>query len=180
MNDQALGLYRKACGLKAPLVLECDGASRCASTSFLRTFDCPFVLIGRDPRSDFVLDISTVSRRHVFLHAIAGRLLVIDLQSRTKVYWEGEEAPRDAVGSNPASSSRLVRTAFAKRWAMPVRIRTAHYLPSSHPRNNSKPKPFPCPGPRSSCRSGQANPNRSGRWQGSSPWWAAPKIVNSS
>ena len=56
MNDQALELYRKACGLKAPLVLECDGASRCALTSFFRTFDCPFVLIGRDPRSDFVLE----------------------------------------------------------------------------------------------------------------------------
>jgi pSer/pThr/pTyr-binding forkhead associated (FHA) protein len=101
MNDQALGLYRKACGLRAPLVLECDGASRSASTSFLRTFDWPFVLIGRDPRSDFVLDISTVSRRHVFLHAIAGRLLVIDLQSRTKVYWEGEESPRERGWLDP-------------------------------------------------------------------------------
>lgn len=147
MNDQALGLYRKACGLKAPLVLECDGASRSASTSFLRTFDCPFVLIGRDPRSDFVLDISTVSRRHVFLHAIAGRLLVIDLQSRTKVYWEGEESPGTAVGLIPASSSRLARTAFAKAWAMPVRIWTVHYLPSWLPRNRSEPKPLQCPGP---------------------------------
>jgi pSer/pThr/pTyr-binding forkhead associated (FHA) protein len=101
MNDQALELYRKACGLNAPLVLECDGASRSASTSFLRTFDCPFVLIGRDPRSDFVLDISTVSRRHVFLHAIGGRLLVIDLQSRTKVYWEGEDSARDRGWLDP-------------------------------------------------------------------------------
>ncbi len=92
MNEQALELYRKACGLSAPLVLECEGSSRSATTSDKRSFKLPFVLVGRDPRSDLVLNHAKVSRRHAFLHAIAGRLYVIDLQSRTKVFWEGEEA----------------------------------------------------------------------------------------
>ena len=61
------------------------------SASVTRAFDCPFVLIGRDPRSDLVLDDAQISRRHVFVQAVAGRILVVDLQSRTKVFWEGEE-----------------------------------------------------------------------------------------
>jgi pSer/pThr/pTyr-binding forkhead associated (FHA) protein len=101
MSDQGLELYRKACGLSSPLVLECDGPSQSAVTSFRRSFESPSLLIGRDPRSDLVLENNAVSRRHVFLQAIAGRLLVIDLQSRTKVYWEGEETPRDRGWLDP-------------------------------------------------------------------------------
>jgi pSer/pThr/pTyr-binding forkhead associated (FHA) protein len=101
MSDQSLELYRKACGLTDPLVLECDSPSQSAVTSFCRSFECPSLLIGRDPRSDLVLENKAVSRRHVFMQAVAGRLLVIDLQSRTKVYWEGEETPRDRGWLDP-------------------------------------------------------------------------------
>jgi len=94
MNEQALERFRKACGLSAPLVLECEDPSRSATASADRTFDCPFVLVGRHPRSELLLEDGQVSRRHAFLQAIAGRILVTDLQSRGKVYWEGEEAPR--------------------------------------------------------------------------------------
>ena len=95
MNEQALELYRKACGLSAPLVLECENTSRSTAKSANYSFKFPFVLVGRDPRSDLVLDHTTVSRRHAFLQVIAGRLLVIDLQSRTKVYWDGEEVSHE-------------------------------------------------------------------------------------
>jgi pSer/pThr/pTyr-binding forkhead associated (FHA) protein len=101
MSDQSLELYRKACGLSAPLVLECDGPSQSAASPFRRSFACPSVLIGRDPRSDLVLENNAVSRRHVFLQVLAGRLLVIDLQSRTKVYWDREEIPRDRGWLDP-------------------------------------------------------------------------------
>jgi len=94
MNEQALERFRKACGLNAPLVLECEGPSQSAATSAHRSFDYPFVLVGRHPRSDLFLENPQVSRRHTLLQAIAGRILVTDLHSRTKVFWEGEEAPR--------------------------------------------------------------------------------------
>ncbi len=68
--------------------------SRAAAPSVGRLFDCPFVLLGRHPRSDLILEDGRVSRRHAFFQAIAGRILVTDLQSRSKVYWEGEETPR--------------------------------------------------------------------------------------
>ena len=88
-HEPALELFRKACGLYAPLTLEFGESGQ--ST---QTFDCPFVLIGRDSRSDLVLDDSEVSRRHAFLQAIEeGRIYVVDLNSRTKVSWEGQETP---------------------------------------------------------------------------------------
>jgi pSer/pThr/pTyr-binding forkhead associated (FHA) protein len=54
----------------------------------------PFALVGRDPQVDMVVRDAQVSRRHAFLHAIAARVFVVDLNSRTKVYWEGEDTPR--------------------------------------------------------------------------------------
>ena len=101
MNDQALEHYRKACGMHVPLVLECEGPSRSAAAAFRRSFNCPFVLIGRDPRSDLALEDKALSRRHAFIQAIAGRLLVIDLQSRTKVYWDGDETPKERGWLDP-------------------------------------------------------------------------------
>ncbi len=94
MYEQALEWFRKACGLNAPLVLKCEGASQSGTGFTERLLRTPFVLIGRDPGADLVLDDAQVSRRHAFLHAVSGRILVTDLDSRTKVYWEGEEAPR--------------------------------------------------------------------------------------
>src|ERR1017187_123604 len=94
MNEPALELFRKACGLSAPLALEWEEAGGSTVASAPRCFDSPFVLVGRNPRSDLILDDKTVSRRHALLQAVAGRVFVIDLQSRSKVYWEGEEAPR--------------------------------------------------------------------------------------
>ncbi len=92
MNEQALELFRRACGLNAPLSLDCEGPNGSSATTSL--FDSPFVLIGRHPRSDLILDDDQVSRRHAILQVVAGQLFVFDLQSRTKIYWDGEEAPR--------------------------------------------------------------------------------------
>jgi len=107
MNEQALERFRKACGLSAPLVLECEGPSQPAAASVDRSFDAPFVLVGRHPRSDLFLDDRQVSRRHTFLQAIAGRILVTDLQSRTKVFWDGEEAPRSQGWLEPEEFIRV-------------------------------------------------------------------------
>ena len=94
MNEPALELFRKACGLSGPLALELEEAGGSTAGSAVRQFDSPFVLIGGHPRSDLILENDQISRRHAFLQAVAGRILVVDHHSRTKVYWEGEEAPR--------------------------------------------------------------------------------------
>jgi pSer/pThr/pTyr-binding forkhead associated (FHA) protein len=94
MNEQPLEWFRRACGLSAPLVLECEDPSSSVLACVERSFDLPFILVGRHPGSDLFLDNRQVSRRHAFLQAVAGRVFVIDLQSRTKLYWEGEESPQ--------------------------------------------------------------------------------------
>jgi pSer/pThr/pTyr-binding forkhead associated (FHA) protein len=93
-RESALALFRDACGLSAPLALECRAASGSAVASVTHAFECPFALIGRDRKSDLILDHAEISRRHTFVQAVAGHVLVFDLQSRTKVFWEGEDAPR--------------------------------------------------------------------------------------
>ena len=60
----------------APLALEFEEAEPIDGGFGCSSFDSPFVLIGRDPRSDLVLENAQVSRRHAFLQAIAGRILV--------------------------------------------------------------------------------------------------------
>jgi len=107
MNEQALERFRNACGLSAPLALECEGPSQSSESSVDRSFDCPFVLVGRHPRSDLRLDDRQISRRHTFLQAIAGRILVTDLESRTKVFWNGEEAARSQCWLEPEEFIRV-------------------------------------------------------------------------
>ena len=46
------------------------------------TFPQPFAVIGRDPRVDVHLEDQQVSRRHVYLQAVAGWLFSVNLESR--------------------------------------------------------------------------------------------------
>jgi pSer/pThr/pTyr-binding forkhead associated (FHA) protein len=93
-HESARALFRSASGLSIPLALECREVNGSAAASVTHAFDFPFVLIGRDRRSDLSLDRPEISRRHAFLLSVAGRILVVDLESRTKISWDGEEAPR--------------------------------------------------------------------------------------
>jgi pSer/pThr/pTyr-binding forkhead associated (FHA) protein len=99
--ESALELFRNACGLTAPLVLEWAQTGQGAITSSARAFAFPFVLMGRDEKADLVLDSGQTSRRHAFLQVIGGRSYVVDLESRTKVLWEGEETPRSQGWLDP-------------------------------------------------------------------------------
>jgi pSer/pThr/pTyr-binding forkhead associated (FHA) protein len=94
MPESPLEFFRRACGLSKPLSLECEALGEPDVGPTQHRFDGPFVLIGRDPRSDLVLNHPQVSRRHAFFQAIAGRVFCIDLESRTNLYWEGESNPR--------------------------------------------------------------------------------------
>ena len=50
----------------------------------------PFVILGRDPQADIVVDDPNVSRRHAYIQVIAGRAFCMDLGSRTGLNWGSE------------------------------------------------------------------------------------------
>jgi pSer/pThr/pTyr-binding forkhead associated (FHA) protein len=79
--------FLTACGLADPLQLVVESQS--AEGGELRLLHQPFALIGRDPRSDLVLDHVRVSRRHVYFQVIEGRAFWVDLESRTGTRVDG-------------------------------------------------------------------------------------------
>ncbi len=56
-------------------------------------FDQPFVLIGRSPDCDLTLQDEEVSFRHAYLQRIFGRVLCVDLASRTGTIWPNGPRP---------------------------------------------------------------------------------------
>jgi pSer/pThr/pTyr-binding forkhead associated (FHA) protein len=84
-------LFLASCGLSGPLRLDLEEPRGNDS----RVFEVPFVVAGGDPGTDLVVDDPTVSRRQVYLQAIAGRVFYVDLGSRI----EGDrEHERDRRG----------------------------------------------------------------------------------
>jgi pSer/pThr/pTyr-binding forkhead associated (FHA) protein len=73
--------FSNACGVKdaLPLTIEVPGSKEVE----LRRFRQPYVVIGRDPRADMLLDDPQVSRRHVYLQVVGGWAFWMDLESRT-------------------------------------------------------------------------------------------------
>ena len=82
MNRYSMEPFLEACGVQGPLVVEAVYRGR--STPIRRTFHQPFVLIGRDRKSDFCLLDRDVKRRHAFVQVVAGRTLHIDLRRRPR------------------------------------------------------------------------------------------------
>ncbi len=80
-----MDLFLEACGARGPLHLSVEYQGRAEST--LRVLEQPFALIGRDPKADIVLKEGQVSRHHVYLQCLGGRLFCIDLESRTGTHW---------------------------------------------------------------------------------------------
>jgi pSer/pThr/pTyr-binding forkhead associated (FHA) protein len=81
VNDATLELFLAACGSSEPLRV--GVGQRDEMLSEARTFRQPFLVIGRRPESDLVLDHWQVSRRHAYLQLIEGRFYCVDLGSRT-------------------------------------------------------------------------------------------------
>ena len=73
--------FLTACGVEESLQLVVESQS--GHEGELRLLQQPFAVIGRDSRSDVVLDHPQVSRRHVYLQVIEGRAFWVDLESRT-------------------------------------------------------------------------------------------------
>ncbi len=79
-----MNLLMQACGITAPLRLDVQQPG--ASHTQRMAFDLPFVLIGRDPRSDLYCPHREVSRRHAYLQVIKGHVFCVDLGSRIGTY----------------------------------------------------------------------------------------------
>ena len=88
MSKNSLDSFSEACGATGLLRLRVDDTDTGAIIE--RAFRQPFVLIGRDKRTDLPLVGRGLSRRHVYLQLIGGRVFCVDLQSRTGIRWEGE------------------------------------------------------------------------------------------
>lgn len=76
--------FLRACGGVGPLRLSVEASGGMAA----EPRDCagPFAIVGRDPRSDVVLDHHDVGKRHAYLQLIGGRLFFVDLGSRSGVH----------------------------------------------------------------------------------------------
>jgi pSer/pThr/pTyr-binding forkhead associated (FHA) protein len=72
--------FRVSCGAPSSLRLGCGLVGR--PPEHFHTFELPFVLIGRDPHNDLVLNKKSVSQRHTYLQVIRGRVFFFDLKSR--------------------------------------------------------------------------------------------------
>lgn len=57
------------------------------------SFNQPFVLIGRSPDCDLTLPDRSISFRHAYLQRMFGRILCVDLASRTGTHWEQGQRP---------------------------------------------------------------------------------------
>ncbi len=98
MTDPVLAELAAACGQTRPFALEVrrDGTVRAAGA-----VDGPFVLVGRDPACEVVLDHPTVSARHFALQVVAGHTFVADLSADAGPRAVGWLAPGDAVRAGP-------------------------------------------------------------------------------
>jgi pSer/pThr/pTyr-binding forkhead associated (FHA) protein len=105
--ELALGLFRKACGLSAPLALVCQDVSSSAGAYAPLDYARPFMLIGRLPTADLSLNHDDVSRRHAYLQAVEGRVYCIDLESRTKTLWKGQEGAQSEGWLDPSGSIQV-------------------------------------------------------------------------
>src|SRR5579871_3059222 len=100
MSIDSMSLFLDACGATGPLELAVEHPD--GEEAEPRTFHQPFVLLGRAPETDIVLEHPAVSLRHAYLQLIAGRLFCIDLQSRTGIHWDGKPEPRGWVKEGQA------------------------------------------------------------------------------
>jgi pSer/pThr/pTyr-binding forkhead associated (FHA) protein len=80
--------FLAACGIEDSFQFAVENQS--STESRLRLLYQPFAIIGRDLRADVVLDHVDVSRRHIYLQVVEGRVFWIDLESRTGTHGERE------------------------------------------------------------------------------------------
>jgi pSer/pThr/pTyr-binding forkhead associated (FHA) protein len=80
--------FLAACGIEDSFQFAIENQGTAASS--VRLLYQPFAVIGRDLRADVVLDHADISRRHVYLQVVEGRVFWVDLESRTGTRSERE------------------------------------------------------------------------------------------
>jgi pSer/pThr/pTyr-binding forkhead associated (FHA) protein len=80
--------FLAACGIEDSFQFAIENQS--TTERRLRLLYQPFAVIGRELRADVVLDHEDVSRRHVYLQVVDGRVFWVDLESRTGTRGERE------------------------------------------------------------------------------------------
>ena len=181
--ERRLDLFRDACGLSAPLTLEVrdtNGASGRRSRPAVRS---AVRACGTDPRADVVLEDPQVSRRHAYFQAVGGRVLCIDLHSRTRLRWEGEEGRRDRGWLAPGHDVWI--GPFALHWtgagssASLESISPAFSVSPAHPRDSPPRNRARCPARPWHCPPKATRRDRSGSSIPSSGSWAVPSNATS-
>jgi pSer/pThr/pTyr-binding forkhead associated (FHA) protein len=92
MSEPLREAFAQACGLGGGLELVVQRAGE-SGPGRHHVFEQPFVLVGRDPRTDLCLEAIQVGRRHAYLQMISGHLFCLDLDSRTGTHWNGQRRP---------------------------------------------------------------------------------------
>ena len=103
----ALELFRIACGLSAPLALVCQDLTWSTGAYTPLDYPRPFMLIGRHAMADLSLNNEQVSRRHAYLQAVGGGVYCVDLESRTKIHWKGQEGDQSRGWLEPGTSIQV-------------------------------------------------------------------------
>lgn len=85
MDNTSPVRFAEACGATAPLDLVIEKDTGEVVTRGV--IDHPCAMIGRDSYCEIVLSDPAVSGRHAFLQVIGGRVLVVDLESRSGTRW---------------------------------------------------------------------------------------------
>jgi len=107
MKDGLAALISGVFGLETSLVIEVDTPGQSAVNAESRRFLTPFVIVGRDPRCDLVLNDPDVSKRHALIQVFGGRVFFVDLQSRRGLIPEGEALPRVHGWLEPGQGLRV-------------------------------------------------------------------------
>ncbi|MEO6810572.1 MAG: FHA domain-containing protein [Isosphaeraceae bacterium] len=87
MTEPTSDQFAAECGLNRPLQLDLEDLGVAGAQGHL--ISQPFVVIGRDPAADLVLDHPKVGRRQIYLQVINGRVFSIDLDSRAEPGLDG-------------------------------------------------------------------------------------------
>jgi pSer/pThr/pTyr-binding forkhead associated (FHA) protein len=117
MRDEPLDPFSEATGLSGPLVVRLEGPG--SRGLHAMEFRRPFLVVGRDPFADIVIDRPEVSRHHAYFQVVAGGVFCVDLISRTGVQWD--DGARFAGWVDPARGVEIgsVRVRFEGDAAVP-------------------------------------------------------------
>lgn len=101
--DLSSNSFLRDCGGDGPLSLTVVGPADDQRRSILT--DQPFAVVGRDPRGGVLLESEQVSLRHAYFQLVGGRILCVDLGSRSGIHMGNRRVPNSWL--NPGRFVRV-------------------------------------------------------------------------